>query len=105
MSENNTDSYTSDTERHEYHEPGNYYIMEGTWVRSPRLSHKDLGVVSSIESHGPESPRDGTINILWFPDSSEHLSATSLWRKLRTGRLVVDDRQHPYDKVSWEVRP
>jgi len=92
-----------DTESHEYHRPGNYYLMEGTWVRRPRSSYRDLGVVASIDSHGPESPRDGSINILWFPDSSEHLSATSFRQQLQTGRLVVDVQQHPYDKVSWEV--
>lgn len=94
------------TERHEYPRPGNYYIMKGTWVLRPRSSRRDQGVVASIESHGPESPRDreGSINILWFPDASEHLPARSFFKQLRTGRLIVDDRQHPYDKTEWGYR-
>lgn len=87
---------------HEYSRPGNYYIMEGTWVRRPQSSYKELGVVASIEPHGPDSPRDGSITILWFPNGSEHLSAQLFFRKLREGRLVVDERQHPYDKNGWE---
>lgn len=85
--------------------PGNFFIMEGTWVRSPGSAlHDGPGVVSNIESHGPESPRDGSINILWFPNSSEHLSAMTFFKKLRDGRLVVDGAQHPYDKVEWNDR-
>lgn len=90
---------------HEYHNPGNYYIMKGTWVRAPSVEHRDLGVISNIREHDTDGPRKGTINILWFPDTSEHLSAMALRHKLRTGALVVDNSQHPYDKVSWKTGP
>ena len=92
------------TDRSEYHKPGNYYIMRGTWVLRPRSNYQDRGVVASIKSHGPERPGQGSINILWFPNSSEYLSARSFFRQLRTGWLAVDNRQHPYDKTGWSHR-
>lgn len=88
---------------HEYNRPGNYYIMEGTWVRAPGSLMHNLGVIAEIEEHGDDSPREGSVNILWYSDSSEHLSMMSLRHKLQTRQLVVDDSQHPYDKVDWEM--
>lgn len=89
----------------EYGRPGNYYIMEGTWVRAPQSPMRELGVISEIQEHGPKSPREGSVTILWHPNSSGHLSMMSLRHNLRTRRLVVDDSQHPYDKVAWETDP
>jgi len=77
-------------------EAGNYYICDGTWLRDLRHCGPDRGVVREVMD-------SGRVVVMWFPNSTEYMSARSFRQKLRSGRLVIDEEQHPYDKVDWEV--
>jgi len=76
---------------------GNYYIMSGTWLVD--TLNGQTGVVKEVS----EIHEGGTIVILWYTGSTEYCSTTSFRRKLMRGRYEIDESQHPYDKVDWEV--
>jgi len=81
--------------------PGNYYIYPGTWIRDRLGILHDKGVVSEIG----DQHTSGTVKIGWYPKGTEWVSAPTFRQRLREGRYVIDDEQHPFDKVDWAVAP
>lgn len=79
-------------------EPGNYYIMRGTWIID-KLT-ENFGVVTGIG----EQHKCGTVKILWYNNKSSYISTRSFRSYLMSGRYAIDPDQHPYDKTSeyWE---
>lgn len=66
--------------------PGNHYVMSGTWIIDRSSGPKQIGVVSRLT----ETHESGTVVILWYPDSINHVSAVVFRERLRSGQWEID---------------
>jgi len=69
--------------------PGNIYIMESTWIRNRETG--DLGVVTGF----PDIHESGTVEIAWYPNSVDLVSARMFRNHLREGKWALDETQIP----------